>query len=128
MIILRSFFHQQIFISFLSDAKLPKVYDWFLGLIIYVKYLRSYFQKNIKGGPEKSEILCVDQLARAEKKSKKMRFSLRPPSWGKYRPNISLSCIVRKYLQSVLRATFNWSSKFHSYPSSNLLELKLILL
>ena len=38
-------FHWKIFISFLSDAKLPKVYDRFLGLIIYVKYLRSYLQK-----------------------------------------------------------------------------------
>jgi len=38
-------FHRKMFIYFLGDAKLPKVYDWFLGLIIYVKYLRSYFQK-----------------------------------------------------------------------------------
>ena len=36
-----------------------------------------------------------------------------PPSWGKYRPNISLSYIAGKYLKSVLRAIFNWSSKFH---------------
>ena len=38
-------FHRKILISFLSDAKLPTVYDRFLGLIIYVKYLRSYLQK-----------------------------------------------------------------------------------
>ena len=29
------------------------------------------FAKNMKGGSEKSEILCVGQLARAEKKSRK---------------------------------------------------------
>ena len=43
-------FYQKILISFLSDAKLPKVSDWFLGLIIHVKYLRSYLQKTWRGG------------------------------------------------------------------------------
>ena len=43
-------FYRKFFISFLSDAKLPKVYDWFLGLIIHVKYLRSYLQKTWRGG------------------------------------------------------------------------------
>ena len=43
-------FHQQMFISFLSDAKLPKVYDRYLGLVIYVKYLMSYLQKTPRGG------------------------------------------------------------------------------
>ena len=38
-------FYRKIFITFLSDAKLSKVYDLFLGLIIHVKYLRSNFQK-----------------------------------------------------------------------------------
>ena len=37
-------FHQKMFI-FLSDAKLTRVNDRYLGLIIYVKYLRSYLQK-----------------------------------------------------------------------------------
>ena len=38
-------FHRKTFILFLSDAKLLKVYDRFLGLIVYVKYLRSFLQK-----------------------------------------------------------------------------------
>ena len=66
----------------------------------------------MKGESVKSEILCVSQIACAEKKSRKYHFSLRPPFWGKYLPNISLSYIVRKYLQSVLRTTFNWSPNF----------------
>ena len=57
-----------MFISILSDARLQNIYDWILGLIIYVKYLRSYLQKNMKGGSGKSEILCVGQLASDEKK------------------------------------------------------------
>ena len=62
----------------------------------------------MKGGSEKSEILCAGQLATAE-----------APLWGKYRPNISLSYIVRKYMQSVFRAIFNWSSKFiHILPAT----------
>ena len=43
-------FHRKTIISFLSDAKLRNVYDWFLGLIIYVKYLRSYLPKIWRGG------------------------------------------------------------------------------
>ena len=39
--------------------------------------------------------------------------------------NISLSYIVRKYLQSVLRAKFNWSFEFHLHPAFSLLELQL---
>ena len=77
--------HQKIVISLLSDAKLQKNYDWFLGLIIYVKYLRSYLQKNMKGGSEKSEILCVGQLACAEKKRENSNFNRRPL----HRANIS---------------------------------------
>ena len=38
-------FHRKTFILFLSDVKLLKVYDRFLGLIGYVKYLRSFLQK-----------------------------------------------------------------------------------
>ena len=86
------------------------------------------FAKNMKGGSDQSEILCVGQLARAEKKSRKERVSQNPPLGGKYLPNIYLTYIIRKYLKSVLSAIFNWSSKFHSYPSCKLLELKLILL
>ena len=85
------------------------------------------FAKNMKGGSEKFENLCVGQLARAEKKSRKEHFSQRPPSWGKYLPNISLSYIVRKYLQSVLRDIFNWSPPFYSHPSNSLLEFQLVL-
>ena len=56
------------------------------------------FAKNMKGGSDKFENLCVGQLARAEKKSGKEVFCQRPPSLGKYLPNIFLSFIVRKYL------------------------------
>ena len=42
-------FYRKMSISFLSDAKLTKVYDWFLGLIIYIKYLRSYSWKTWRG-------------------------------------------------------------------------------
>ena len=42
-------FHQKMFISFLSGAKLSTFYDRYLGLIIYVKYLRSYLQKTWRG-------------------------------------------------------------------------------
>ena len=38
-----------IIISFLSDVKLPTVYYWYLGLIIYVRYLRSSLQKIWRG-------------------------------------------------------------------------------
>ena len=62
---------------------------------------KKLFAKNMKGGSDKFENLCVGQLARAEKKVENSIFYQRPPSWGKYLPNISLSFIVRKYLQSV---------------------------
>ena len=42
------------------------------------------------------------------KRWKQITFLSRPPSWGIYRPNILLSNVIRKYLMSVLRATFNW--------------------
>ena len=51
-------FYQQMFISFLSDAKLLHVYDWYLGLIVYIKYLRSYLQKTWRGG-QTSLKFCV---------------------------------------------------------------------
>ena len=51
-------FYRKMFISFLSDAKLLHVYDWYLGLIIYVKYLRSYLQKTWRGG-QTSLKFCV---------------------------------------------------------------------
>ena len=75
--------------------------------------------KNMKGGSVKSEILCVGQLARAEKKSRKERVSQNPPLGGKYLPNIYLTYIIRKYLKSVLSAIFNWSSNFiHILPAN----------
>ena len=42
-------FHWKVFISFLSHAKLPKVFNSYLGLIVYVKYLRNYLQKTYRG-------------------------------------------------------------------------------
>ena len=71
MVILRSFL-SKISISFFGDAKLQFFFffDCF-GLVIDVKYLRSYQQKHkgLGGGRSvKSEILYVGQLAHAEKK------------------------------------------------------------
>ena len=45
-----------------------------------------------------------------------------------YKNAPTVSYIIIKYLQSVLRAIFNWSYLLNSYPFCNLLELKLILL
>ena len=46
------------------------------------------FAKNMKVGSDTSEILCVGQLAHAEKKCRKLHFCQRSPLWGKYLPNI----------------------------------------
>ena len=46
------------------------------------------FTKNMKGSPDNSEILCVNQIDRDLKKSRKQQFYLRTPSRCKYLPNI----------------------------------------
>ena len=49
----------------------------------------GFICKKHEGGSDKSEMLCVGQLAPAEKKGKKQNFCQRPCSWGKYGLNIS---------------------------------------
>ena len=49
----------------------------------------GFICKKHEGGSNKSEMLCVGQLAPAEKKGKKQNFCQRPCSWGKYGLNIS---------------------------------------
>ena len=110
----------KMFKPFLNDAKLTKV-DYRFWFIIYVKYLRSYLQKTWRGGLTNLKF-CVLANQLVPKKSRKLHFCQRPPSWGKYRTNIFFTIFiwkyVLKYLQSLLRDTFNWSSK--SIKVSNL--------
>ena len=94
----------------------------FLGLIIYVKYLRSYLQKTWRVG-QKSLSFCV--LANKLVPRNKEKITFLSEVWGKYWPNISLSFIFRKYSQSVLRAMFNCSFESHLHPVFSLLELQL---
>ena len=57
--------------TFFKWCQTPKSWLLILVFIIYVKYLRSYLQKNMKGGSDKSEILCVGQSACAKKENRK---------------------------------------------------------
>ena len=56
----------------------------------------------MKGGSKNSEILCVDQLARAEKIEQKIATFSEAPSWGKYRPTTS----VKLYRQKIFTVSF----------------------
>ena len=47
----------------LDDAKV-QILGGIYGLILFVKYLRSCLQKNVKGGSDEYKILCVEQLGR----------------------------------------------------------------
>ena len=72
------------------------------------------FAKNMKGGSGKSEILCVGQLACAEKKSRKLRFFPEAPFMGQisskyffklYRQKI-FAVSFKSYIQLVLKISF----------------------
>ena len=54
------------------------------------------FTKNMKGSPANSEILCVNQIDRDLKKSRKQQFYLRTSSRCKYLPNICCHNIFQK--------------------------------
>ena len=95
-----------------------------LGFYHIRQIFAKLFAKNMKGGSDKFENLCVGQLAHAEKKSGELHFCQRPSSWGKYLPNISLSFITRKYLQLVLREV--WSPPLYSHSADSPHELQLI--
>ena len=71
-------FYQKYIILFLSDAKLPKVYDWFLGLIIHVKYLRSYLQKTWRGGLLRLKFCMLANLVVPRKKVENTDFHRAP--------------------------------------------------
>ena len=90
-------FHRKIFISFLSDVKLTKVYDWFLGLIIYIKYLRSYFKKHERGVCEVWNFVCWPISSRRAK-NLKITFFSEAPFMGQISAKYFLRLIVRKYL------------------------------
>jgi len=53
----------------------------------------------MKGSPDNSKILCVNQINRDLKKSQKQQFYLRTPSRCKYNPNIFCYNIFNKYLE-----------------------------
>ena len=52
-----------------SQKSMPNIF-W----IKYDQYLQRYSQKNMKGSPANSEILCVNQIDRDLKKSRKQQF------------------------------------------------------
>ena len=52
-----------------SQKFMPNIF-----LIKYDQYLQRYLQKNMKGSPANSEILCVNQIDRDLKKSRKQQF------------------------------------------------------
>ena len=74
-----------------SQKGMPNIF-----LIKYFQYLQRYLQKNMKGSPDNSEILCVNQIDRDLKKSKKQQLYLRTPSRCKYIPNIFCNNIFQK--------------------------------
>ena len=74
-------FHQKMFISFLSGAKLSTFYDRYLGLIIYVKYLRSYLQKTWRG-VLRSLKFCVFANKPVPRKKAENSVFLRGPLYG----------------------------------------------
>ena len=50
-------------------CKIVLILEWMFGFIYFVKYLRSYLQKNVNRGSDKYEIWCVEQLGCAERKN-----------------------------------------------------------
>ena len=61
-------FHRKMFIAFFLWYKTVKSFWLIFGFDHICQIFEKLYAKNMKGGSEKSEILCVGQLARAEKK------------------------------------------------------------
>ena len=60
------------------------------------------FAKNMNGWSDNSEILCVEQWGRAEKKTRKQQFYPGSRSWCKYFPNIFTTILIWKKLWKYL--------------------------
>ena len=99
-----------------------RILEWIFGFIYFVKYLRNYLLKTRRGGLTNMKFCVLANQLVPKKRVENNNFCQRPPSWGKYRTNIFFTIFiwkyVLKYLQSLLRDTFNWSSK--SIKVSNL--------
>ena len=80
------------------------------------------FAKNTKGWSGKSKILCIEQSGRAEKNTRKQKFSLSSPSLCKYFPNIFLSASIRKYLLLFFPRVCSTGPLSLSHPSARLSE------
>ena len=71
--------------------------------------------KNMKEGSVKHETLCVEQSNHAEKKVENNNFHS-AALHGANICQILFTCFNHpKYLESLLRATFNWSLEFQSH-------------
>ena len=103
--------------SFLPNSFLYRISQIFVDI----------FAKNMKGWSEKSKILCIEQLGRAEKKLQNKKF-----------PNPALLCAnisqiffshldIRKYLLLFFLRVGSTGPLTLSHPSSSLSEFQLIL-
>ena len=88
---------------FLHDRQLPKDYANYFFYQIWPIFA-EIFAKNMKGSPGNSEILCVNQIDRDLKKSRKQQFYLRTPSRCKYLPNI----FCHNIFQKIFGARLTW--------------------
>ena len=96
-------FHRKFLKPFLHDRQLPKEYaKYFFDQIWPI--LAEIFTKNMKGWSSNSEILCVNQIDRDLKKSRKQQFYLGTPSRCKYLPNI----FCHNIFQRIFGARLTW--------------------
>ena len=101
MIILRSSKNFHFFFKWCKTAK----YLWLIfGFDDLCQIFEKLFTKNMKGRSVKSEIVCVGQLAFAEKTSKKERVSQNPPLGpeGNILVNSSISTVQQGLTHSAL--------------------------
>ena len=81
----------------------------------------------MNGWSGKSKILCIEQSGRAEKNTRKQKFSLSSPSLCKYFPNIFLSPGYPKIFAAVFPRVCSTGPLTLSHPSARLSKFKLIL-
>ena len=82
------------------------------------------FAKNMNGWSGNSEIWCVEQWGRAEKKTRKQKFYLGSRSWCKYFPNIFFPIFIWKYFLKYLELGLGFfNAPFNSSPNFPLLAL-----